>query len=267
MRPCQIYYFLIMFIYKITNTINNKIYIGQVYNKTIQDRFMRHISAASPNSPSYLGRAIYKYGKENFIVEEIDKASSLEELNKKEIFWIKFFNSIGKNIGYNLTLGGDGVNTYLCKTEEELKLIKEKISKANSGKNNGMSKQIKALNINTNQIIHFNTLNEACKYFNIKQKGIFIKYCNGNAKRFWRKEWTFAYENDNFNISLDKNEYDRSCNAGTKVKCINLITNEVKKFNSINKCLEFLNKHKGEISFKKSNICLIDNFRIEKIKK
>ena len=35
------------FIYKITNKINNKIYIGQVYNKTIYDRFKRHIKSAS----------------------------------------------------------------------------------------------------------------------------------------------------------------------------------------------------------------------------
>lgn len=77
-----------MFIYKITNKINNKIYIGKVYNKTIYDRFNRHIKSASSKSKSYIGRAIAKYGGENFVIEEIDKANSLEELNNKEIYWI-----------------------------------------------------------------------------------------------------------------------------------------------------------------------------------
>ena len=100
-----------MYIYKITNKINNKIYIGQVYNKTIQDRFKRHINEASEKSKSYIGRAIYKYGKENFICELIDTASSLKELNEKEKYWISYYNSTNHNIGYNLTPGGDGGNT------------------------------------------------------------------------------------------------------------------------------------------------------------
>ena len=136
-----------MFIYKITNTINNKIYIGQVYNKTIYDRFARHIKEASATHPILLDRAIYKYGSENFIIEQIDEATSLPELNEKEIYWIKYYNSSNKNIGYNLTPGGDGGNTYLCKTIEEMNEIKHKLSLANKGKNNGMSKQIKAINI------------------------------------------------------------------------------------------------------------------------
>lgn len=254
-----------MYIYKITNKINNKIYIGQVYNKTIYDRFNRHIKCASPTSSSKLARAIYKYGSDNFVIEEIDKANSLEELNKKEIYWISYYNSTNHNIGYNLTNGGDGGNTYLCKTDEEMNIIKNKISIVNTGKNNGMSKQIKAYNIVTNEIIHFNTLHEACLFFNIKQKGIFINHCDGNAKRFWRQTWTFAYENNDFNFNLDKNEHDRSCNKGTKVKCINLITNEEIIFNSINKCLDFLNKRKGTISFKNSNINIIDNYKIIKL--
>ena len=77
-----------MFIYKITNKINNKIYIGQVYNKTVQDRFNRHIKEANSKNPILVDRAIYKYGKDNFIVEQIDEATSLKELNQKEKYWL-----------------------------------------------------------------------------------------------------------------------------------------------------------------------------------
>ena len=94
-----------MFIYKITNVINNKVYIGQVYNKSIEARFYRHVKEASPKNPIIVDRAIYKYGKENFIVEQIDTANSIEELNEKEKYWIAFYDSYKQ--GYNETPGGN----------------------------------------------------------------------------------------------------------------------------------------------------------------
>ena len=253
-----------MYIYKITNKINNKIYIGQVYNKTIQDRFNRHVCGAKPDSPSYLCRAIYKYGKENFICELIDTASSLDELNQKEKYWIKYYNSTDRNIGYNLTPGGDGGNTYLCKSKEELDEIKRKIGKSNSGKNNGQSKQIKAYNVITKEIIHFDTLIDACIYFNYKQKGTFIIHCNHNAKTLWRKEWTFAYENDEFEYKNLGIEYDKSCRKGIKVKLINLDNNDIMIFNSINKLNLYLNVHKNYLKFD-NNECYYKNYKILKL--
>lgn len=253
-----------MFIYKITNKINNKIYIGQVYNKTVQDRFNRHIKEANSKNPILVDRAIYKYGKDNFIVKQIDEATSLKELNQKEKYWIKFYNSTDKNIGYNLTAGGDGGNTYLYKTPEEMDEIKHKLSISNSGKNNGMSKQIKALNVNTNEIIHFETLNEALKYFNHKQKGTFIKYCENKAICLWKGEWTFAYENNDFITDLPK-YYDRSLNKGNKVKLIDLDSNEEKTFNSLNKLNKYLGIRKGELKFI-NNECIYDaSYKIIKL--
>ena len=116
-----------MYIYKITNLLNNKIYIGQVYNKSIYDRFRRHIREAKPTSKSYIGRAIAKHGFENFTIEEIDTANTLEELNEKEKYWITYYNSTDLNYGYNLTPGGDGGNTYSCKSDDEMIEIKKKI--------------------------------------------------------------------------------------------------------------------------------------------
>ena len=257
-----------MYIYKITNKINNKIYIGQVYNKTIQDRFKRHINEASEKSKSYIGRAIYKYGKENFICELIDTASSLKELNEKEKYWISYYNSTNHNIGYNLTPGGDGGNTYLCKSKLELQEIKNKISKSNTGINNGLSKQIKAYNIITKEIIHFNTLTEACKYFNHKQKGSFIQHCEHKAKYLWRKEWTFAYENNDFDYKNLMIEYDKSCRNGQKLKIINLLTNEEIIFNSFSKLNTLLNLSGNKLynlKFDSNNICQYNQYIIIKL--
>lgn len=85
-----------MIIYKITNLINGKIYIGQdIYN-----------------NPKYFGSgkliklSIKKYGIENFTKEIIEECSTSEELDEKEIYWIKEFNSTNREIGYNICEGG-----------------------------------------------------------------------------------------------------------------------------------------------------------------
>lgn len=107
-----------MYIYKITNDINNKIYIGQTV-RPIEERFHRHIQEALSNKlDTHFARAIREYDPEHFSVTCIDTASSKEELNQKEIYWIKYYNSFEE--GYNSTLGGEEGNTYCKKSQEEM---------------------------------------------------------------------------------------------------------------------------------------------------
>lgn len=105
-----------MFIYCVTNKITNKKYIGQTRRK-IQRRWRQHITDKRYGSLLY--NSIVKYGEDNFIVEHIDTASSIEELNLKEQFWIKFLNTL-KPYGYNLTTGGDGKFTVTDHTREKI---------------------------------------------------------------------------------------------------------------------------------------------------
>ena len=115
-------------IYKMTNRINGKVYIGQ----TIEGFDRRYRKDFCKLHDGYLKNAINKYGIENFeIIKIFDIAFSKEELDVKEKCWIKIFNSNNKKYGYNLTEGGQNVSTYANKTEEEMKEIKEKISKSN----------------------------------------------------------------------------------------------------------------------------------------
>lgn len=123
-------------------------------------------------------------------------------MNNKEIYYINKYNSTNKTIGYNLTNGGDGGNTYRYKTELELNIIKNKISKANSGLNNGNHKSIKCYNIVSNQLLKFNTLTDCLKYFNIKSKHMITNICNNKAKYYFRNQWTFAYISNEFNLNL-----------------------------------------------------------------
>lgn len=87
-----------MQIYKITNSINGKIYIGKDKN----DR------ACYFGSGRLIKRAIIKYGKENFVKEIIEFCDTISELNVREIFWINELKSRDPKIGYNIAKGGDG---------------------------------------------------------------------------------------------------------------------------------------------------------------
>lgn len=91
------------YIYKITNKINQKVYIGQTI-QTPSQRWYHHLTDAKLGSDLKFHRALRKYGRENFtkdIIEEVED----ELLNDREIYWISFYDSYED--GYNSTLGGD----------------------------------------------------------------------------------------------------------------------------------------------------------------
>ena len=92
------------YIYKITNDINNKVYIGQTIN-TIDYRFKNHINDAisNQNTQNKFHNAIKKLGAEHFKTEQIEECPN-EKLNEREQYWIKFYDSV--NNGYNTTWGG-----------------------------------------------------------------------------------------------------------------------------------------------------------------
>ena len=104
------------YIYKITNSINNKVYIGKT-SKTIEERFKEHIldSKRERCEKRPLYNAFIKYGIENFFVEEIEKVPTDEKASEREIYWIKYYRSyVGFEDckGYNATLGGDSKRYY-----------------------------------------------------------------------------------------------------------------------------------------------------------
>lgn len=94
---------LIMVIYKITNTVNNKVYIGQT-QRTLETRVREHLQASETGEGFYLHSAIRKYGWDKFTVEVIAETDNIEILNELEKFYISKYNS--NHIGYNLAPGG-----------------------------------------------------------------------------------------------------------------------------------------------------------------
>lgn len=102
-------------IYKITNKVNGKIYIGLTKQK-LSDRFRGHWSDAHKSLRGkgricYFQQALLKYGKDNFIKEKIDEAETKEELEIREKYWISYYNSTDREIGYNVSEGGEGGDT------------------------------------------------------------------------------------------------------------------------------------------------------------
>lgn len=90
-------------IYIIRNTVNDKVYIGQT-TQTIGVRFTNHKMASRTGEDTKFYRAMRKHGEENFYPELLEQVE-VEDLNDRERYWIKYYDSYYN--GYNSTLGGD----------------------------------------------------------------------------------------------------------------------------------------------------------------
>lgn len=117
-----------MVIYKITNLINGKIYIGQT-TRSVKERWKSHCNRK--DSKSAITSAILKYRKENFTLEIIEKVS-IKSIDRRERYWIKKLNTIAPN-GYNLEFGGN-------KHKKASKQLRKKLSLAKLGKKYGKRK-------------------------------------------------------------------------------------------------------------------------------
>ena len=109
------------YIYLTTFLPTGKIYIGQ--------KKKDYFDSSYYGSGKIIKSLVEKYDKQEFTVELIDTAESQEELNKKEIYWINYYDSTDISRGYNIALGGQG-----ARVEHQTQETKDKISKANTGK-------------------------------------------------------------------------------------------------------------------------------------
>jgi group I intron endonuclease len=94
-----------MHIYKITNTVNGKIYIGQTIQQNPKMRWYSHLADARGGKKSYLLDSIRKYGPEQFDWQIIDSAVSIDDLNLKEEYWLNIFRQQGITVYNNREAG------------------------------------------------------------------------------------------------------------------------------------------------------------------
>lgn len=114
------------YIYKITNNVNGKIYIGKTIN--LEDRWYKHKYLAMKGINRHLYSAMRKYGIDNFSFEVIEQCDD-NILNDREKYWIDTLASCDRNIGYNKTIGGDSGDTWTYNNHQEQtsKLLSEKL--------------------------------------------------------------------------------------------------------------------------------------------
>jgi len=172
-----------MIIYKATNLVNGKNYVGQT-TRTLEKRKREHLTDYKNDKKTkskYFYRSLNKYGEDSFVWESIDTAKTQDELNIKEKFWIKELNSISPN-GYNLTNGGEFGKIY---GEAEIRRVK------NSKETNIERFGRKVININTKEI--YRTATDASLVAGVSREA--IAYC---CKGVFKKagEYTYAYLED-----------------------------------------------------------------------
>lgn len=128
------------YIYKITNLINHKIYIGQHKSQVFDSNYK--------GSGKVIKLAFQKYGPENFKIELIEWCETFEEINKREEYYIEHYNSRNEKVGYNIKPGG--IQAPMDeRTKEKIRL------NAKTNPNFGMKgKKVSELCKKVNSIIH-----------------------------------------------------------------------------------------------------------------
>lgn len=168
-----------MEIYLATNLTNGKQYVG-LSTVSMESRRKQHFKKSKGNSPLKFHRAIRKYGKESFDWTVIDTAVTEEELCKKEMYWINKLNTF--NNGYNMTLGGDGLNGYKNTREQ-------KIQKAVA---NGM-KPFYVFNLSGELVGEFISQSDCASELNLNNcmvGKVLLSQCNSS------KGFTFIYKDE-----------------------------------------------------------------------
>lgn len=131
-----------MLVYKATNRINNKVYIGQT-TKSLKERIRSHLkSSKRMSSKSIFHKAIRKYGIESFDWEILIECDNYIDLDLYELEAIVAYDAIEN--GYNLTLGGSGMHGYKHSNKTKIKISR-------SGKGRRLSAEAR-LNIKKGKI-------------------------------------------------------------------------------------------------------------------
>jgi len=205
-----------MVVYKITNKLNNKVYVGQT-SRTMKERIKDH----KKSNNSLIGKDIRQFGIDNFSIEILEEVSTREEAYRKEIEWIAKCDCLIPK-GYNQCKGGKATDGY--KYSEE---VRHQMSVSRKGKyvgeNNpfygkhhseeqrkkwseqrrgrklteewkrkvGLASMRKVRNVDTGEV--FNSIKEACEKYNLKDTHI-SRVCRGGRKTTGGYRWEYYSE-------------------------------------------------------------------------
>ena len=158
-------------IYMFTNKVNNKKYIGQTISE--KNRYYSHFYKGTKEC-QYFHAAISKYGKDNFDYEVLYRSELFEDtkenkrlikktLNDKEQFFIKKYNTVDREKGYNITIGGDGTPGHKVSNNHKQKLHNLYIGTHYESKQKGIHRD------------NLNTVKVNLRKINYYKHGVFMK--------------------------------------------------------------------------------------------
>lgn len=185
-------------IYCAYNKINQKRYIGQ----TIQRLCERKNAHYTKNPDIYFHRALHKYAKEDFVWSVIDTAQSKNELDEKEAFWIKYYDTLDPTKGYNLLPGGDNKNP----TKEQIQYARNKFVEKYSNNSKTVKCKKNILCLETGEV--FKSAAKASKCTGIHH-GHITEAANGKLKTAGGFHWKWyidisLYPNAIYCLELNK---------------------------------------------------------------
>lgn len=245
-------------IYKITNKINNKKYIGQSIN--IEARWKEHLANIHSDKQNLIYKAMRKYGVENFIFEVIEICNE-DDLDKKEIFWIKHYDSY--NNGYNMTLGGQEGRKYdykflisqyqkyktVEKTAEKCGCHAHTVSRALKAheitphtKALGVSRKIRQIDpVSLTTINIYNSLTEASKALGKNNTTAISHALSGKTKSAYGFIWKDF--NEDIEVLKQVDTKIKNMHGKEKLQQLDKDTGEIlNEFNSVKEALIFLGK-------------------------
>ena len=183
-------------VYKHTNKINNKVYIGITYHKNPNIRW--HGGSGYKNNAHFYN-AIQKYGWDNFEHEIIYSGLTKEMAEQKEIELIRQYNSTNKKYGYNHHSGGAATNPPTEQTREKIRSklkgknlseeTKLKMSLSRSGSKNCNAVSVGRFD-NDNMIGSWDCMTTAAKEVGISNKLLWA-YCKYNRKDEYGYNWRY----------------------------------------------------------------------------
>ena len=197
-------------VYKHTNIINNKVYIGI----TKQEPKRRWQNGYGYIDNDYFYNSIKKYGWNNFKHEILFDNLTKEQAQEKEIELIEHYKSNNRNYGYNMSKGGETCDENFNKR---------------FGKENHKSRRIRVLDSKTNKLLKiYDSQTQASIDLGINRKGI-TKNCLGQSKTY--KGYIFEYDDCDFIKPLKVERGKHNNHKTTKIKCIddNIIFNSIKE--------------------------------------
>lgn len=179
-------------IYKHTNKINGKVYIGQ----TCQDLNKRW-NCGKGYSEQAFGKAITKYGWDNFTHEILESNLSFEQANEKEIYYIELYNATNSKKGYNKMVGGQQSLGDFSK------------------------KKIYQMDLKFNIIKEFESIISAAKELNIPEGRIYRScYRKGQRNNHCKSIFRFCFIEDYNKIEKEKEEFDAVCQLDKNLNII-----------------------------------------------